>query len=112
LFLVPEYKLTIMRAKPGSHEKTPLRVITFHRDDLMPYEQDVYDEHGNVETQITYSSYTDFGDNHYPSTVKIKRPQEDFEILLTVEKVTVNQPLTDDQFQIRIPEGTAIKNLE
>jgi hypothetical protein len=112
LFLVPEYKLTVMRPKSGSQAKTPLRVITFRRDDLMPYEQDIYDEQGNLETQVTYSRYADFGDNHYPSTVLIKRPQEDFQIVLTVEKVSVNQPLTDDQFQIHIPEGTQIKNLE
>jgi hypothetical protein len=112
LFLVPEYKLTIMRAKPGSHEKTPLRVITFHRDNLLPYEQDVYDEHGNLETQIIYSQYTDYDGNRYPSTMVIKRPQEDLQIVLNVEKVTVNQPLTDDQFQIHIPEGTKIKILE
>jgi hypothetical protein len=112
LFLVPEYKLTIMRAKPGSHEKIPLRIITFHRDDLMPYEQDVYDEHGNLETQIRYFHYADYGENRYPSIMMIKRPQEDLQIMLTVEKVTVNQPLTDDQFQIHIPEGTRIKILE
>lgn len=112
LFLVPEYKLTIMRALPGSPEKTPLRVITFRRDDLMPTEQDLYDEQGNLETQITYSRYADFGDNHYPSTVVVKRPQEDYQVVLTLEKVTVNQPLTDDQFQIHIPDGTQIKALE
>jgi outer membrane lipoprotein-sorting protein len=46
--------------------------------------------------------------------VVIKRPQEEYQIVLTVEDVKENQtpPLSDDQFQIKIPDGTKIKNLE
>ncbi len=48
----------------------------------------------------------------YPSTVTIKRPQEEYQAILTVAKVVQNMPLTSDQFQIKVPEGTVIKNLE
>jgi outer membrane lipoprotein-sorting protein len=34
---------------------------------------------------------------------------EEYQVVLTVEKVTVNMPLSDDQFQIKIPEGTKIQ---
>jgi outer membrane lipoprotein-sorting protein len=112
LYLVPEYKLSIWRSKHGSYELTPVRVIYFHRDDLQPYEQDLYDANGNLETQVFYSSYKDFGSNKYPSTVKIKRPLEELEIVLSVDDVKENVSLTDDQFQIKIPEGTQVQNLE
>jgi hypothetical protein len=111
LFTVPEYVLSISRPKPGSHELTPVRVVTFNRDDLRPYQQDIYDSAGNLETEVFYSGYQDFGGSQYPSRVVIKRPLEEVQIVLTVDSVKENQPLTDDQFVVPIPEGTAIQNL-
>jgi hypothetical protein len=110
--LVPEYILSISRRKPGSQQLTPVRVITFHRDDLQPYQQDLYDGEGNLETQVLYSSYQDFGTGRYPAKVTIKRPLEELEIVMSVDEVKENVPLTDDQFQIKIPEGAQIQRLE
>ena len=112
LLMIPEYILSVMRPRPESRELQPLRVIHIHREDLLPYQQDLYDEHNNLETQVIYGRYADYGDNKYPSTVTIKRPMEQYQVVLTVEKVVENMPLTDDQFQIKIPEGTTIKNVE
>jgi outer membrane lipoprotein-sorting protein len=112
LLLIPEYILSVMRSIPGSHELRPMRVVHFHRDDLLPYQQDLYDEHNNLETQVIYGRYVDFGDHQYPSTVTIKRPMDDYQVVLTVDKVTENMPLSDDQFQIKIPEGTNIQQLK
>ena len=42
LYIEQEYVLSVMQPKTGP-EKIPLRVITFHRDDMLPYDQDVYD---------------------------------------------------------------------
>jgi outer membrane lipoprotein-sorting protein len=44
--------------------------------------------------------------------VIIKRPLEEYQLVLTVERVQENMTLTDDQFQIKLPEGTKIQNLE
>jgi hypothetical protein len=44
--------------------------------------------------------------------VVIKRPLEEVQIVLTVDKVVENQPLTDDQFVLKPSEGTQIQNLE
>ena len=112
LFDVPEYVLTISRRKPGSQELIPLRVITFHRDDLQPYQQDIYDDEGNLETEVFYQGYQDFEGGKFPSTVTIKRPQDEVSIVLIVEDVHENQPLTDDQFVVQIPPGSKIQNVE
>jgi hypothetical protein len=42
LDLVPEYIVSITRHMQGSHRDKPVRVITFHREDLLPYQQDLY----------------------------------------------------------------------
>jgi outer membrane lipoprotein-sorting protein len=112
LYTVPEYILSISRRKPGTQQLTPVRVITFTRDDLMPYQQELFDSDGKLETQVIYTNYRDFDAGKYPSTITIKRPLEEYQIVLTVEKVAENIALTDDQFQIKIPEGTTIQQLE
>ena len=111
-YSVPEYILNISRRKPGSQELAPVRVVTFHRDDLQPYQQDIYDSDGNLETQVFYSAYQNFGSKKYPSKVTIKRPLEELESILSVEDVKENQTLTDDQFVVKLPEGTEIQQLE
>ena len=112
LLIIPEYILSVMRSNAGSHQLQLLRVIHFHRDDLLPYQQDIYDDQNNLETQVTYGRYADFGDDKYPSTITIKRPLQDFQVILTVDKVTENMPLSDDQFHIKIPEGTKVQQLQ
>ena len=112
LYSIPEYILSISRSKPKSQQLIPVRVVVFHRDDMLPYEQDLYDSEGNLETQVTYSDYKNFDSVKYPSTITIKRPLEEYQLVLTVESMQQNMTLTDDQFQIKIPEVTKIQNLE
>lgn len=112
LLSTPEYILSIVRRKKGGHELTPVRVVTFHRDDLLPSEQDLYDEEGNLATHVSYRNYQDFGSGLYPGTVTIKRPLEESQIVLLVEKVTENVQVPEDQFQVTVPPETQIKHLE
>ena len=67
---------------------------------------------GNLETQVFYYGYKDFGTGTYPTKVVIKRPIEDIQIVLTVDKVAENQTLSDGQFVLEPTEGTKIQNLE
>jgi hypothetical protein len=114
IFSVPRYILSISRRKPHSQELIPVRVVYFHRDDLLPCQQDIYDSEGNLETQVIYTAYQDFGQSRFPAQVTIKRPLEDLEFVLTVETVQENlsPALKDDQFQIELPPGTEIQTLE
>ncbi len=111
LYSVPEYILSIHRPEPGSQEDTPLRLVWFHRDDLLPYQQDVYDSQGNIETQIEYAAYADYAGNKYPSKVTIKRPIDQIQIVLTVESVVENQKLPQDEFAIKLPPDTQVQQL-
>jgi outer membrane lipoprotein-sorting protein len=110
LLLVPEYLLNIVHRKP-SNELVPVRVIHFHRDDLLPHQQDLYDETGTLRTQVFYGRYADYGDNKYPSTITIKRPVEELQLLLTLEKVTENAPLPDEDFRFTLPPDTNVRVL-
>jgi hypothetical protein len=112
LFLTPEYVLSITRHNPGSRIDTPVRVVTFHRDDLLPYQQDLYDKDGNLETVVLYTKYADFNGGRYPAVVTIKRPIEGIQLVLTVARVIENPKLTDDQFEVKMPDGVKVQHLE
>ncbi len=111
LYTMPEYILNVMHPKAG-REIQAERVITFHRDDMLPYDQDIYDSQGNLETQISYGNYADFSAGKYPSKVTIKCPQAGIQLVLTVERVEENVDLPSKQFDVDIPQGTQIRNLK
>jgi hypothetical protein len=110
LYLVPEYVLNINRVKEGSKNETPVRVVTFHRDDLLPYDQDIYNSQGELETQVTYQGYRNFDSIQYPSTITILRPGE-FKLVLNIEGVHTNMNLPADEFQLQLPPGMKVQQL-
>ncbi len=119
LMELPEYDLTVLsEASPNSKDAIakvvkPLRVIHFSRVDLMPTEQDIYNADAELETQVLYGPYQDFNGTKFPTTIDIKRPLDEYSIRLTVEKLLVNQTLTDDQFELpKLPKGVQVQKLE
>lgn len=111
LYIEPEYVLSVMRPKTG-REITPVRVITIRRDDMLPYNQDIYDSDGTLETQVIYSNYAQFTAGKYPSHVTIKRPKEGIQLVLDVVDVKENVELSDSQFQVKIPDDAKIQQLK
>jgi hypothetical protein len=112
LLLDPQYDLTVVRRKPDSQELLPLRVIHFTRTNLQTVQEDIYDQKGSIQTTAIYGPPQQFGPHKFPGTITIKRPLEEFQIVITIQKINVNLTLTDDQFEIKIPEGTPTRNLE
>lgn len=112
LMLDPQYDLTVVRRKPDSQELLPQRVIHFSRVDLHTVQEDIYDREGAIQTQAIYGPMQQFGPQRFPGTITIKRPLEEYQIVITIQKVNVNLTLNDDQFEIKIPEGAPITKLE
>ncbi len=113
-----DYLLSIVQPKVGPKAPSPFRelvynrVIRFSRDNLQPIEQDVYDQAGNIETITLFGPQQSFGTEKFPGTIIIKRPQEEYQIVMTIQKLVLNQTLKDDQFELEIPEGTKIQKLD
>jgi outer membrane lipoprotein-sorting protein len=120
-----DYLLAIVQEKPAAQEKSAdknpspfrefvyKRVIRFNRDNLQPIEQDVYDKTGeHIETITLYGPLQTFGTEMFPGTITIKRPIEEYQIVLTVQKLVLNQTLKDDQFELTIPAGVQVQKLE
>lgn len=111
LEIQPEYLLTVQEGQPNSRFTQVHRVIHISRIDLRPVQEDIYDDNGQVQTQALYGSMQTFGTERFPGTVTIKWPQQQEQILITIQKLRVNLPLADDQFELKIPEGTKIRQL-
>lgn len=113
LYIEPEYVLSVMRRDPGENgEFIPVRQVTFHRDDMRPYEQDLYDAQGTLTTVISYGTYARYDAGMYPSRVLIKRPIEGIQLSLAVERVEENVNLPADEFEVKIPPGTKVQKLK
>ena len=112
LMINPEYDLTVVRQKPNTQELIPQRVVHFSRTDLRVVQEDIYDAKGAIQTQAIYGPMQTFGNWQFPGTITIKRPLEEYEILITIQKLEVNLSLTDDQFELKIPEGIPVQKLQ
>jgi hypothetical protein len=114
----PQYDLTVL--KPGKRSSspglpqlsTPLRVIHFDRINLKTIGQDIYNADGDLETQVVYGPYQDFNGTQFPGTITINRLLDEFRITLTVEKLELNQPLADDQFELKVPQDYKLQTIK
>ena len=107
----PEYLLTVLNRQGGGNVLMARRVIHFSRLDLRPVEEDIYGPDGQVQTQAVYGRLQTFGTTQFPGSITIKWPLQEQQILITFQKLVLNQPLNDEQFQLTIPEGTPVQKL-
>ncbi len=107
----PEYDLTTLRRKANSQELVPERRIHFDRTTLLPTAIDLYNGSGSIETQAVYGPYESFGSVRYPATITITRPIDEYRIVLSVEKLTQNETLPENQFQLKVPDGYTTEQL-
>ncbi len=114
----PEYDLHIGEEDPQAtdglkvHVLKPTRVIRFSRLTLLPIGQDIYGDDGGVETHVEYGPYRQFGTAHMPGSIVIQRPREAYQITISVQKVVVNEPLPDKQFELQIPSDYKVQTLQ
>ena len=106
-----DYDLSVLRRKDNSQELIPERVIHFNRANLRPYGEDIYDAKGAIQTQAIYGPNQKFGTVMFPGTITIKRPLEEYQIVITVQKLVTNLKLADDQFELKTPQGVKVQEL-
>jgi outer membrane lipoprotein-sorting protein len=88
------------------------RKIVFSRTDLLPHEQSIYDRQGRLVTFVRYENFSEYSGLLLPAIVAIQRPIEGYAITISMVKVDVNVPLTDDQFVLTQPPGSQVINLD
>jgi outer membrane lipoprotein-sorting protein len=111
MVLEADYDLSVLRRKGDSQELIPERVIHFDRLNLRPYSEDIYDAKGAIQTQTIYGPDQTFGAVKFPGTITIRRPLEEYQIVITFQKLVTNLKLTDDQFQLKTPATATVQQL-
>jgi len=106
----PDYVIDVIRSH--GNDSWLSRKIIFSRTDLHPNRQLIYDELGTLVTDARYTEYKDYDGLNFPSKIEIKRPEEEYDITLTILKPGLNQPLTDDKFVLEQPAGAQVIHLD
>jgi len=106
----PDYEIDILQK--ADHGWFLFRKIVFSRTDLLPHRQIIYDEQGNPVTESRYEDYKEQNGVNFPWQIEIKRPEEEYDITLTIVKLELNQPLGDDKFQLETPPGAEVVRLD
>jgi outer membrane lipoprotein-sorting protein len=106
----PDYDLEVLSEPKGQIVHT-LRVVHISRENLLPYQQDIYNEQGQVVTRAFYSEYQKFGDISFPTHILIRRPLDELSLSIVISKLTLNQKLEDDQFEVDVPAGVPVKKI-
>ena len=108
----PEYDIAIYGRSANSLQLKTLRVIHIGRSNLLPYQQDIYDERGELVTVATYDDYKMFGETAFPSKITIRRPLDQLTLTLVVTQLALNTQLEDEQFQEpHIPASYQIQHM-
>ncbi len=104
-----DYQIDVIRK--GEHAFLSRKII-FSRTDLLPHRQLVYDQDGNLATDSRYEGFKDYNGVNFPSQIEIWRPQEEYDITLTIVKLQLNEPLPDDKFALEQPPGAQVVHLD
>lgn len=95
----PDYDLLVQRTEKGKMLRLE-REVHINRENLLPYEQDVYDDRGRVVTRAMYAKYQPAGPKgeNLPYEITISRPLDQYSLKIDVTKWTLNETFNADQF--------------
>jgi outer membrane lipoprotein-sorting protein len=88
------------------------RKIIFSRTDLLPHEQHIYNRQGQLVEHALYENYSEYSGIIFPAIVSIQRPIEGLAMTISIVKMDVNVPLTDEQFVLTQPPGSQLINVD
>jgi len=80
------------------------RKIWFDRYDLNLVRQKIYGDGIQLESDISYSDFKMVNGHPFPGDIAIKRPQDNFSLLIHLQDLKANVPLADEQFKLTIPD--------
>ena len=124
------YILTVVRAQapqsiagasaaPGPQESSQrpavnweiARKIWFDRTDLRISRIENFASGGRVGSDVAYANWQNTASTTYPWQINVTRPSDDYQLQITLKKLTVNEPIAADRFSLPQPPGTDLVNL-
>jgi hypothetical protein len=113
------YILTVLRQTEGGNLEIG-RKIWFDRADLRVSRVQIYGPAGRLDADINYSDWesvvtpppgttapaTSF--TSFPRDLRIWRPQDDYRLQIRITKLTLNEEIAADRFELNQPPGTEL----
>ncbi len=99
------YVLTILRGSSLADFEIDRRIY-FDRSDLHVARIESFAPAGRLISDALYSGTLPAGDTTYPAQIVLSRPAEDYKIEIEVKKITINEPVTAEQFVLHQPPGS------
>jgi hypothetical protein len=117
------YVLTLVRQTGAALEIA--RKIWFDRADLRVSRMQIYGPGGRLDSDITYSDWQpDAGAGavsaaassypagpFFPRRIRIRRPQQDYELTVSIIRLALNGEISEDRFSLAQPPGTELVQL-
>jgi hypothetical protein len=116
------YVLTSLRSAASGLEIA--RNIWFNRADLRVSRVQIYGPGGRFDSDIRYSDWQPAtaggagpaaaagAATQFPRSIHIRRPQQDYELTVTVTRLALNGEIADDRFTLEQPAGSDLVRLE
>jgi outer membrane lipoprotein-sorting protein len=113
------YILTVLREGDGKKPEIA-RKIWFDRVDLRVSRMQLYGAAGHLESDITYSDWEPIeatagagaatlpAQTRFARDLHIWRPQDDYRLGIRITKLTVNETISADRFDLAQPAGTEL----
>jgi outer membrane lipoprotein-sorting protein len=106
-------------ATPGQQESSQrpaanweiARKIWFDRTDLRISRIENFAAGGKVGSDVAYANWQNTASTTYPWQINVTRPSDDYQLQITLKKLTVNEPIAADRFSLPQPPGTDLINL-
>ena len=106
------YVLTVLR-NPQAPEIA--KKIWFDRADLSVARIQRYAAAGRIMADVAYSAWADTpsadGNMPFPREIRLARPREDYQLGIAIRKVTLNEEIAAEKFQLAQPSGTELVTL-
>jgi hypothetical protein len=114
------YVLTVLRPAGSGFEIA--RKIWFDRADLRVSRIQVYGPGGRYDSDIAYSDWQQVTEGapanasgaglQFPHNIHIRRPQQDYQLTVSITKLALNGQIADDRFTLEQPAGSELVRLE
>jgi outer membrane lipoprotein-sorting protein len=103
------YILSVITPNPGGGPPVLERQLWFERLRLQLVRQLIFDRGGDILTDARYSDWQYFDNVPFAKRIDINRPKDEYGVVITVVKMDINTPVTDDKFELAQPEGTELQ---
>ena len=98
-------------APAGERHVLPRRTAWFDRANLELVRVQFYEPDGTCTEDVQYSNYQNYQSIHYPSHIELNRPEDDYQVTITLENAKFNVPIPAERFDLKKPEGAELIDL-